>query len=312
MDYVCVINLRLMIMEKNIFNISGYRFFALEDAPSYRDGLLKKCSELNVMGSILLTPEGINVMVAGKQSDISLFKAYLVEDLGFPPIDYRGSWSEEIPYNRLLIKNKKRIIAGPDYRFDSDNGKPLTPLEFKKWLDEDRDIQVVDVRNDYENRLGAFERSEHFDMYNFNELPKVAEKHFENYDKSKPIVSICTGGIKTEKASMVLKDFGFKEVYFLQGGIIKYFEECGGDHYRGDCFVFDKRVCINSDLKEVDVEMCYACRAPLTLEDKKSPLFVEGEFCPYCEQRKGQEKVALKKRLALQGVVNSTSSANDL
>ncbi len=286
-------------MEKNIFNISGYRFFALEDAPSYRDGMLEKCKELNIMGSILLTPEGINVMIAGIQKDVESFKDYLVKDLNFPEVDYRESWSKEIPYNRMLIKNKQKIIAGPEYRFDAENGTPLTPQEFKQWLDENRDIQIIDVRNDYENRLGAFEKSKHFDMYNFNELPEVAQNYFDKFDKTKPIVSICTGGIKTEKASMVLKDFGFKEVYFLQGGIIKYFEQCGGDHFKGGCFVFDKRVCVDSNLKEIEVDMCFACRAPLTVEDKQSPLFVENEFCPYCEQRKGQEKVALKKRLAL-------------
>jgi len=319
-----------MVMTKNIFNISGYRFFSIADAPSYREAMLKKCEELELMGSILLTPEGMNVMLAASKENIESFKLYLTQELGFPEIDYRESWSEDVPYNRMLIKNKKKIIAGPEYRFDADNGIPLTPQEFKQWLDEDRDIQIIDVRNDYENRLGAFEKSEHFDMYNFNELPEVAQNYFDKYDKSKPIVSICTGGIKTEKASMVLKDFGFKDVYFLQGGIIKYFEEVGGDHYKGGCFVFDKRVCVDSELKEVEVDMCFACRAPLTAEDKKSPLFVENEFCPYCEQRKGQEKVALQKRLALakkqeasadssstftdqgtdQGVENSISSLN--
>lgn len=282
------------------FNISGYRFFPLENPEKYQALIKEKCLKLGIMGSVIVSPEGTNIMMAGPKEKIEIFRLFLQEELNFPPIEFRESWSREIPYNRLLIKVKKTIVAGEQYRFNQENGTPLQPEEFKKWLDEGKEMTVIDVRNDYENRVGAFECSREFGSYNFNEFPEIAQRELGHLDREKPIVSICTGGIKTEKASMVLKDMGFQQVYYLQGGIIKYFEKCGKEHYRGDCFVFDKRVAIDAQLKETGTTMCYNCRAPVTPDEQKSEQYIEEVVCPHCHQRKEQEKVSLKRRLEKQ------------
>ena len=283
-----------------IFNISGYVFFPLENCESYQMPVKNKCAELEIMGSIILSPEGINVMMAGVESKIQEFINFLEQDLKFPPIDYRKSFSKEIPYNRLLIKVKNYIVAGEQYKFGADNGKALEPKEFKKWLDENKEMTVIDVRNDYENRVGKFSKSVDFGSYNFNEFPQIAREKLGHLDRNETIVSICTGGIKTEKASIVLKDMGFKNVFFLKGGIIKYFEECGNDHYQGDCFIFDKRVAIDSKLQETGATMCYNCRAPVSPEEQKSPQYVPEKSCPHCFTRKEQEKISLARRLSRQ------------
>lgn len=284
----------------SVFNISGYVFFPLEKSQDYQEPIKNKCQELNIMGSIIVSPEGINVMMAGDENNIRAFVRYLEEELKFPPIDYRKSYSNSIPYNRLLIKHKSFIVAGDQYKFGADNGQALEPKEFKKWLDENKKMTIIDVRNDYENRVGKFTRASDFGSYNFNEFPEIAKKNLDHLDRNEPIVSICTGGIKTEKASIVLKEMGFKNVFFLKGGIIKYFEECGKEHYEGDCFIFDKRVAINAELKETGAVMCYNCRAPVSLEEQKSPHYVAEKSCPHCHTRKEQEKISLARRLERQ------------
>ena len=100
--------------------------------------------------------------------------------------------------------------------------------------------------------------------------------------KEKPVVMFCTGGIRCEKASVALEQQGFQQVYQLEGGILNYFEHCGGAHYQGDCFVFDQRVAVNPELVETDVEQCFMCLNPLTVEEQQNPSYVPGVSCPYC------------------------------
>ena len=150
----------------------------------------------------------------------------------------------------------------------------------KKWLDEERDILLLDTRNDYELRIGTFEKAVDLDIKTFRQFPAAIEKL--NIDKDKTVVMFCTGGIRCEKASVVMENQGWNNVYQLEGGVLNYFEEVGGEHWNGDCFVFDQRVALNSELMETGIEMCFICREPLSEEEQKSEEYKIMEYCPYC------------------------------
>lgn len=163
-------------------------------------------------------------------------------------------------------------------------GKALEPAEFKRWLDEGKDVTILDARNDYEIRLGTFEGAVNFDIQSFRAFPEAVVEC--ELPKDKPVVMFCTGGIRCEKASAVMLNEGFEEVYQIHGGVLNYFEQTGGAHWNGECFVFDRRVGIAGDLTETATEVCWSCREPLTVEEQKNPAFVQGVSCPYCIEGK--------------------------
>ena len=150
-------------------------------------------------------------------------------------------------------------------------------------MDTEEDILVLDTRNDYETRIGSFEGSLELGISSFRDFPNAIASIPEEY-KSKTVVMYCTGGIRCEKASAVMMNAGFEDVKQLEGGILGYFKECGGSYWDGDCFVFDQRVAVDSDLTETDIQMCFKCREPLSLEEQKSENYVIGEHCPYCAE----------------------------
>ena len=164
----------------------------------------------------------------------------------------------------------------------------LTAKELKQWLDEGKDLTLYDVRNDYEIEVGTFKNAVPAGIDHFRLFPE-ATKQLPEETKQKPLVMFCTGGIRCEKAGPLMEEQGFEQVYQLDGGILKYFEECGGDHYEGDCFVFDKRVAVDPNLQETDADQCYACQSVLTAEQQKSPLYQPPHSCPLCHRTEEQK-----------------------
>ncbi len=160
-------------------------------------------------------------------------------------------------------------------------GPHIKPSDFKLLLDERQDILVLDTRNDYEVRIGSFEGAIDLGISSFREFPEAINSLPDEY-KSKQVVMYCTGGIRCEKASAVMLNAGFSDVKQLEGGVLGYFEECGGSHWNGDCFVFDQRVAIDHKLSETTIEMCFKCREPLSVKEQKSDNYLVGEYCPYC------------------------------
>ncbi|WP_372367487.1 rhodanese-related sulfurtransferase [Candidatus Uabimicrobium sp. HlEnr_7] len=240
-------------MEHQYLNVAAYAFFKIENLTDQRDRLLNFCTEKQLRGSILLAEEGMNLYVCGLSENIENLQDYLHKELNVPQMEYKQSWSDFQPFRRMLVKIKNEIITmkQDDIKPEEHTGPRLSPKEFKKWLDENRDIYVLDTRNDYEIKHGKFEQAQHLDVKSFTEFAEKAQELDENI-KEKPVVMYCTGGIRCEKASsLFLKNYGFKEVYQLEGGILKYFEECGGEHYDGDCFVFDDRICVDNRLQTV-------------------------------------------------------------
>lgn len=235
----------------SVLNVSFYRFVRLSDLPSLRHRVKTRAIAAGLHGSILLSEEGINGFLAGETSEVRAYLAWLVEEIpGLAGVSTKESFSSDIPFTRMLVKIKKEIITmgRPDVMPSEKTGRSLAPAELKRWYDERKDFVIVDTRNDYEISKGAFEGAVHYDIETFREFPeKLAEKSAELRDKT--VVMYCTGGIRCEKATALALDLGIKDVFQLDGGILKYFEEVGGAHYRGECFVFDHRAAVDPALR---------------------------------------------------------------
>lgn len=257
----------------NIINLAAYKFTQLAELDELRAQLKLFCQSIDLKGTILLSTEGINFCLAGSLSSVMAFKAFLAKDLRFADVIFKESKSLANPYRRMLVKIKSEIIplgiAGIDPQ-----AKPapaVLPQQLKQWLDEQRDIVLLDTRNDYEIAYGTFKDVVKLDLQHFRTFPQAIQQLPDEL-KDKTIVSFCTGGIRCEKAAPLLMQQGFKEVYQLAGGILQYFAECGGEYYQGDCYVFDNRVAVTPELSPVNVAQCYICSFPAQQNVTPKPL----------------------------------------
>ena len=266
-----------------VVKISVYNFAPLSDLVPLRDRLRTLTSESGLRGTILLSAEGINLFVAGNRSAVDSLLQVLRAVPGLEGLSPKESISDEQPFNRMLVKIKKEIIAFGIEGIDPAR-KPtpkLAPRTLKQWLDEGRPITLLDTRNDYEVRMGTFRGALPARIEHFREFPAAVGKMPEEM-KQRPIVMFCTGGIRCEKAGPFMEKAGFTNVHQLDGGILKYFEECGGAHYDGECFVFDRRVGVDPALKETNSVLCYNCQRPLTEAEQQHAHYVPDISCPHC------------------------------
>jgi len=267
-----------------VLNISGYRFFKFDHAEEVRAPLRDKCRALGLRGTVLLSPEGINCFLAGERSGIEEVRSLMIDELKIPEFEFKESFTEYQPFTRMLVKVKKNIIPlGPDGKIKpyEITGPEIEPSELKKWYDEQKDFIVIDTRNDYEVKVGTFENAVDPNIKHFREFEQKLDE-FPPEWKEKDVVIFCTGGIRCEKASPLMIEKGFKNVHQLKGGILKYFELVGGDHWNGECFVFDQRVGVGPDLRETKTTQCYHCRAVVDEEAQRSQKYVKGVSCPAC------------------------------
>lgn len=266
-----------------VVNIAAYQFAALHELQALRSQLIGVCRDWRLKGTILLSTEGVNLFVAGGAEEIGRLLALLRAVPGLEGLQAKFSESRDQPFTRMLVKIKKEIIAfGVETVDPVDRPAPrLSPQELKRWLDEGRPVTLLDTRNDFEVSMGTFQNAVPIHIDHFRDFPAAADKLMPT-DFPNPIVTFCTGGIRCEKAAPYLIQKGFEQVYQLDGGILKYFEECGSDHYQGECFVFDKRVGLAADLNESKHGFCFACQNVLTPEELTDPRTVEGISCPRC------------------------------
>ncbi len=252
-----------------ITHIAAYKFVSLQDLPQRKEQLFSTCKSLDLKGTILLSQEGINLMLAGQNSEIEQFQNYLREDSVFNDIEFKTTLSEQIPFKRLWVKLKKSIIP---LRADVDptvkTASYLAPQMLKQWLDDQKDLLLLDTRNNYEIAFGTFESAQHFNIRHFVEFTEATAK-LDTAWKKKPVVMFCTGGIRCEKASAFFLEQGFEQVYQLHGGILNYFKECGGVHYQGDCYVFDERIALTPQLTTSHKSQCMKCSFPIEAKDIK-------------------------------------------
>ena len=276
-----------MAVNKNsVVNIAGYKFEPLVDPVDLVSLYQQKCDELKLKGTMLISKNGINFSLAGTQQATDTIVAFLEEDNRFLNIPLKVTYSETQPFRRMKVRLKKEIISlgHKDINPRELTGERISPQDLKNLLDNKEDVLVLDTRNEYETRVGKFENAIDLNLDTFRNFPEAIESLPEEY-KDKQIVMYCTGGIRCEKASAVMMKAGFADVKQLEGGVLDYFKETGGAYWEGDCFVFDERVALDTELNETDYIYCYICREPLSAEEKASPDFKINEYCPYCVKK---------------------------
>jgi UPF0176 protein len=273
-----------------------YKFVSLSDYETLREIWKELCQELGIRGTILLSPEGVNIMLVGLEESIREMIKVLKSDPRLSDLDPKESWTDYLSFNKLRIKLKKEIIT---YRQDDivpegERAPAVSPEKLDQWIeqgydDDGRDVVLVDTRNNYEVEFGTFESADWFDIRKFTDFPAEMESRKGQY-KGKTVVTFCTGGIRCEKAAIHLNDMGFHS-YQLEGGILKYFEKTGGKHWNGSCFVFDQRVAVKKDLNEAEEVLCRACNEMVDREGKLSLQFKEGVCCPSCFEENAPQRI---------------------
>ena len=273
-----------------IVNIAGYRFVDLDDRDELRQPFRFICEKLNLKGTILLSSNGINFFLAGDKKSIDSYIEFLESDKRFVDIPLKISYTDYQPFRRMLVRLKKEIISLglDDVRPAEFTAPNIKPQELKNMLDKNEDLVILDTRNDYETRVGLFENAVDLNLSTFRDFPEAILDLPEEY-KTKQIVMYCTGGIRCEKASVVMMNAGFENVKQLEGGVLGYFEETDGSHWNGDCFVFDQRVALDTELNETEYSMCFACREPLTKQERRSNDYKFDSYCPYCVDKNKNE-----------------------
>jgi UPF0176 protein len=245
---------------KSILNIAAYLFVSLDGLPDLRANMLNECNSRGLKGTILLTGEGINLFLAGKEIELRGFLDCLRLDPRFTPLEVKESWSEDQPFKKMLIKLKNEIIRmnHPAIRPEEGRANFIKPQKLQEWLDRGTDdlgrpVVMIDTRNAFEVDYGTFENALHFNIEKFTQFPKAITAHKEAL-ADKTLVSFCTGGIRCEKSGLYMREIGLQHSYQLEGGILKYFEEVGSAHYKGTCFVFDEREALEPTLDSIPVE----------------------------------------------------------
>jgi UPF0176 protein len=276
----------------NFVNIAAYKFVTFDNTEEMRPQYQALCKELALKGTILLTPEGINMFLSGTRANIDTYLTWLRSDARFTDIEAKESFSDEQSHKRMLVKIKNEIITMrmPLIKPELGRAPAVAPTTLKRWLDQGHDddgkpVVMVDTRNAFEVDVGTFDNTIDYRIEKFTEFPEVIAANKDAL-AGKTVVTFCTGGIRCEKAAIHMQEIGYDSVYQLEGGILKYFEDVGGAHYTGDCFVFDYRTALNPRLQPSVTVQCFACRAVVTPRQQLSPDYVYGVSCPHCVDKK--------------------------
>jgi UPF0176 protein len=280
-----------------------YQFVDLPDFADLRGPLLACCERHGVKGTLLLAREGINGTVAGSEEGVHAVLAHLRADPRLARLPHKGSWSDKPPFLRMKVRLKKEIVTlhVPELDPNKTVGRYVKPADWNALI-ADPEVLVVDTRNDYEVSIGSFAGAVNPNIKTFTELPAWldAQPRLQGEaGKKTKVAMFCTGGIRCEKSTALMKMRGFDEVYHLEGGILKYLEEVpsADSRWQGECFVFDERVSVGHGLAPGSHELCRSCRWPLSEADKASPHYVRGVSCAQCHAaRSPQEKLRLAER----------------
>lgn len=236
-----------------------------------REQFKVKMIELGIRGTILVASEGVNSTIVGEEPKIREFLDFLRAVPVLSKLQWKESFVDHIPFKRTLVKIKKSLIPfGKNGEIELNpakkTGKYVKPAELKEWLDrKDPNVILVDTRNDYEIKKGTFEGAIDWGLRHFRDFPQAMEAHKKDLE-GKKVVMFCTGGIRCEKATAYATDHGI-DAYQIDGGILKYFEDVGGAHYNGDCFVFDYRIAVNPKLEPVPYDTAFPDGRPVEALD---------------------------------------------
>ena len=264
-----------------------YQFVSVDDCAGWQARLRDICQSRHLMGTLLIAPEGLNGTVAGRYDDINSFVLWLQTKTPFTDLEIKYAVHDEAPFHRMKVRLKREIVTmgEPDIRPSEQAGEYVEPEDWNKLI-SDPDVLVVDTRNSYETAIGQFRGATDPQTTTFREFPAWAKALADKPEEDRPqkIAMYCTGGIRCEKSTALMKSIGFEHVYHLKGGILKYLEDTppADSLWDGECFVFDSRVSVDHDLNQGSYQLCHACKMPLSEEDMTSPHFQAGVSCPHC------------------------------
>ena len=241
---------------------TAYQFLDFDEDEALRRTLLETCEDLHLTGSIILAPEGINLSLSGPENAVERMEQFLLEDSPFNRLQFRHSRMAASPFSKLIVRFRPSLLS---MHMDTPvarrrPGPHLPPQQLCQWLDEGRPFRLLDVRNVYETRLGRFATAETLRLHQFRDFQEAAH---DLPPSPLPIVTYCTGGIRCELASAWLHEQGHPETWQLSGGILHYFEQCGGRHWQGECFVFDDRLAVDAELRATYPKLCRTCQKSL-------------------------------------------------
>ena len=283
-----------MTNKNEILVAALYKFVEIDDLLSLQSNLYEICEKNNIMGTILIANEGINGTISGKNNEINQTISLLKSDKRFANIEIKYSSTNKQPFHRMKVRLKKEIvtIGLPEINPNKKVGTYVKPEDWNDLI-SDPNVIVIDTRNKYETKIGSFQNALDPETSSFREFPDWVKKFKSSKENAnKKIAMFCTGGIRCEKASSLMKEEGFEDVYHLQGGILKYLEAIDKENslWNGECFVFDQRVCLTDELEVGSYKMCFACRMPITEEEMQNEKYIEGISCIYCYDKTTKEK----------------------
>ena len=283
-----------MTNKNEILVAALYKFVEIDDLLSLQSDLHEICEKNNIMGTILIANEGINGTISGKTNEINQTISLLKSDKRFTNIEIKYSSTDKQPFHRMKVRLKKEIvtIGLPEINPNNKVGTYVKPDDWNDLI-SDPNVVVIDTRNKYETKIGSFQNALDPETSSFREFPDWVKKFKSSKENAnKKIAMFCTGGIRCEKASSLMKEEGFEDVYHLQGGILKYLETIDKENslWNGECFVFDQRVCLTDELEVGSYKMCFACRMPITEEEMQNEKYIEGISCIYCYDKTTKEK----------------------
>ncbi len=266
-----------------MFSVFGfYKFQQINKLRKNQKILNSLLIDNDIFGSIIISQEGINGSISGKNNDIKNCIIELKNIFSIKNFDsFNNSKSKFNPFHRSRVKIKRELVP-MDLMLSNRIKKKDNYIEPKKWnkLIKNKKTFLLDARKPFENKIGSFKKSINPDVDNFRDFPK----YLKRLNKNQPIAMFCTGGIRCEKASVYLKEKGFKKIYQLKGGILNYLKKIKKKDslWKGECFVFDNRVSLKHELKQGTYSVCGGCREPISIKDKKSKRYEEGVTCPNC------------------------------
>lgn len=279
-------------MKQNYVVSALYHFVRLDDFQALKQPLLDIMIQNQVKGTLLLAAEGINGTIAGTRQGIDSVLTWIRSDDRLSQVETKESYTETMPFYRSKVKLKKEIVTMGVEGIDPRHvvGTYVKPQDWNELID-DPEVILIDTRNDYEYQIGSFDHAINPQTDTFREFPNYVKNNL-NPKKHKKVAMFCTGGIRCEKSTAFLKEQGFEEVYHLQGGILKYLEEVPKEQtkWHGECFVFDNRVAVNHDLEKGSYDQCYACRYPITEQEKQSEHYQKGVSCSHCYEQTTAEQ----------------------
>lgn len=281
-----------MSNEMNYIIATFYKFANISELEAKKTQILAWCRENSIKGTIILASEGINGTIAGEPQAIATVLNHLRSLTHLADLEHKESTAKELPFARLKVKIKPEIVTLglPEVNPNQQVGTYVDPQDWNRII-SDPEVVVIDTRNDYEVEIGSFQRAKNPHTESFREFPEYVAQNLDPAQNPK-VAMFCTGGIRCEKASSYLLSQGFKEVYHLKGGILKYLENVDPEEslWQGECFVFDERVTVQHGLEPGNYVMCRGCGHPLSQEDTQSAHYEPGITCPNCYDKLSEDQ----------------------